>query len=145
MKIVDLNVLLYAINENATHHRSARAWWEAALSGNEAVGLPWIVVLGFLRLATNPAIFPRPLSSEVAVARVDAWLASATARLLREKDEHWEILRSLLGDTGTAANLTTDAHLAALTISHGAVLVSYDNDFSRFKGLRWETPAARKG
>lgn len=142
MKLVDPNVLLYAVNENAPHHRRARAWWEAVLSGDEPVGLAWVVVLGFLRLATNPYVFPRPLRSEVAVARVDAWLASGSVRVVREKDEHWEILRSLLGDTGTAANLTTDAHLAALAISHGAVLVSYDNDFSRFKSLRWESPGA---
>jgi len=54
----------------------------------------------------------------------------------------WKILRSLLAESGTAGNLTTDAHLAALTIGHGVVLASFDTDFSRFKGLRWETPGA---
>ena len=64
----------------------------------------------------------------------------AATRTLREKDEHWDVLRSLLADSGAAGNLTTDAHLAALTITHGAVLVSFDGDFARFKGLRWENP-----
>lgn len=67
-----------------------------------------------------------------------------STRLLPEKDEHWEILRSLLNDTGTAANLVTDAHLAALAISYGATLVSCDNDFARFKRLRWENPISRR-
>ncbi len=68
------------------------------------------------------------------------WLSLESTRLLREKDEHWDILRSLLAEAGTAANLVTDAHLAALAISHGAVLASCDNDFARFRGLRWENP-----
>jgi len=61
-------------------------------------------------------------------------------RVVREKDEHWETLKPLLGGSGTAGNLTTDAHLAALALSHDAVLVSSDMDFARFKGLRWENP-----
>ena len=68
---------------------------------------------------------------------MDGWLSLDSTCLLHEKDEHWEILCSLLAEAGTAANLVTDAHLAALAISHGAVLVSCDNDFARFKGLRF--------
>ena len=140
MKIVDLNVLLYAVNENSVHHRTASRWWHEATNGEEPIGLPWIVLLGFLRLSTSPAVFPRPLEPDVAFRTVDTWLSLPVVRLVREKDEHWEILRRLLAEAGTAGNLATDAHLAALAISHGAVLVSSDNDFSRFKGLRWESP-----
>jgi uncharacterized protein len=43
--------------------------------------------------------------------------------------------RPLLG-AGTAGNLTTDAHLAALAIEHDAELVTFDRDFERFAGLR---------
>jgi predicted nucleic acid-binding protein len=50
------------------------------------------------------------------------------------------ILRRLLEPIGTAGNLTTDAHLAALAIEHGAELCSRDADFSRFEGLRWIDP-----
>lgn len=49
-------------------------------------------------------------------------------------------LKPLLRATGPAGNLTTDAHLAALALSHDAVLVSSDADFARFKGLRVENP-----
>jgi predicted nucleic acid-binding protein len=51
-------------------------------------------------------------------------------------------LRRLLQPLGTAGNLTTDAHLAALAIEHGAELCSADNDFLRFEGLRWTNPLA---
>ncbi len=140
MKIVDLNVLLYAVNESSVHHSAARRWWEEAVNGEEPIGIPWIVLLGFLRLSVNSAVFPHPLDSDAALEKVDTWLALESTRLVREKEGHWDVLRPLLADSGTAGNLTTDAHLAALAISHGAVLVSFDNDFSRFEGLRWESP-----
>lgn len=140
MKIVDLNILLYAVNSQAPEHLRARAWWEGALNDDDIVGLPWVVLLGFLRVSTNPRVFPRPLSPAAAMARIDAWLAQENVQVVRERDDHWARLRGLLAGSGISANLTTDAHLAALALSHDAVLVSSDRDFGRFKGLRWENP-----
>jgi toxin-antitoxin system PIN domain toxin len=142
MKLVDLNVLLYAVNRKAPLHGIVRSWWEAALSDEEPVALAWIVLLGFLRLATNARVFPRPLTPGQAMERVEAWIAHPKTRLVAETGEHWRILRELLEETGTAGNLTTDAHLAALAISHGATLVSCDADFGRYRGLRWENPVS---
>lgn len=140
MKVVDLNVLLYVVNKKAPHHEALLNWWESAVNGDESMGLPWVVLLGFLRIATNPKIFPNPLEPATAIGKIDTWLSLANTYLVREKDEHWEILCTLLAEAGTAGNLTTDAHLATLAISHGAVLVSCDSDFKRFQGLRWENP-----
>jgi toxin-antitoxin system PIN domain toxin len=140
VRIVDLNVLLYAVNADAAQHDVVRGWWERAVNEEETLGLAWIVLLGFLRVATNPRVFLRPLAPEAAVLKLDTWLALENLRVVREKDDHWERLKVLLGGAGTAGNLTTDAHLAALALSHDAVLVSCDADFARFKGLRWENP-----
>ncbi len=140
VKIVDLNVLLYVVNESAPHHQALLNWWQGAVNSDESVGLPWVVLLGFLRIATNPKIFPHPLDPAAAISKIQTWLSLANTYLVKEKDEHWEILRTMLLEAGTAGNLTTDAHLATLAISHGAVLVSCDRDFARFRGLRWENP-----
>lgn len=140
MRIVDLNVLLYAVNTDAPQHDRVRDWWERAANDEDTVGLAWIVLLGFLRLATNPRVFPRPLAPDAACAKLDTWLSLENVRVVREKDDHWETMKPLFGAIGTAGNLTTDAHLAALALSHDAVLVSCDTDFARFKGLRWENP-----
>lgn len=140
MKIVDLNVLLYVVNKSAPHHQALLNWWQSAVNSDESVGLPWVVLLGFLRIATNPKIFPHPLDSATATSKIQTWLSLANTYLVKEKNEHWEILRTMLVEAGTAGNLTTDAHLATLAISHGAVLVSCDRDFARFRGLRWENP-----
>lgn len=143
MKIVDLNVLLYAVNSHAIAHERVRDWWEAAVNDEETIGLPWIVLLGFLRLSTNPRVFPTPLALDAAAEKVDTWLAQENIRVVSARDDHWKTLRSLLVGAGTAANLTTDAHLAALALTHDAALVSCDTDFARFKGLRWENPLGR--
>jgi len=140
MKLVDLNVLLYIVNEDSAHHEPTLEWWEQTLEGDESVGLAWIVLLGFLRLATNPSVYPQPLAAETAIGKVDTWLSLDQTRLVQETDDHWHILADLLAETGTAGNLTTDSHLAALAISHGATLVSFDHDFARFPNLRWESP-----
>jgi predicted nucleic acid-binding protein len=42
------------------------------------------------------------------------------------------VLRALLSTAGTAGNLVSDAHLAALCLEHGARICSFDRDFLRF-------------
>jgi toxin-antitoxin system PIN domain toxin len=142
VKLLDLNLLLYAVNRDSAHHRPAKRWLEEALVGDERVALPWVVLCGFLRVSTNGRIFPSPLEPEQAIGLVDGWLARPNVVVANPGDEHWIILRALLRESGTAANLTTDAHLAALAIEHGAVLCSTDSDFARFRGLRWANPLA---
>jgi uncharacterized protein len=140
--VVDLNLLIYAVNEDALAHERARRWWERALSGAETVGLAWSVILGFIRLTTNPRVMPRPLTPEQAFAVIDDWLAQPIVTSVEATDRHWAILKELLEPLGTAGNLTSDAHLASLAIEHGARLFSTDNDFARFAGLRWLNPLA---
>lgn len=140
MILLDLNLLIYAVNTDTAHHQKALRWLEATLGSDEPVGLSWSVILGFLRLSTRPGIFPRPLEPEQAFGIVDGWLERPSVRVLHPGEQHWSILRSLLQEAGTAGNLTSDAHLAALALEYGATLCSTDNDFARFSGLRFENP-----
>jgi toxin-antitoxin system PIN domain toxin len=140
MKVVDLNLLLYAVNQDAPEHPKARPWWESALSGDVQVGLAWAVALGFLRLATRAGVLPRPLTPKQALDTVQEWIDHPVVVMLHPGDGHWAILRSLLDSAGLAGNLTTDAHLAALTIEYDATLYSTDTDFTRFANLRVKNP-----
>ena len=142
MNLVDANVLVYSVNSDSAHHERSRRWLEAALSGSDPVGLPWIVILAFLRVTTRRGIFERPLSAEAAMAYVDAWLDQPAVELVVPGPSHWAILRTLIAASGTAGNLTTDAHLAALALEGGWTLVSTDNDFRRFTGLDFFNPVA---
>lgn len=140
MRLLDVNILLYAINADSAHHRAARKWLEAAIIGPETIALPWIVILGFLRLSTSRHVFPKPLSAEDAIALVDDWLGRSNVVPLYPGPGHWRLLKSLMTSSGTAGNLTTDAHLAALAIEQGCELCSTDADFGRFAQLNWTNP-----
>ncbi len=140
MKLPDVNLLIYAVDESSPHHARARSWLEQTLSGTEMVGFAWLVLLGFIRISTNPVAFGHPLSPAKAFGFINSWLGQPVAAVVHPTDRHAALLRELLEPLGTAANLTSDAHLAALAIEHGAELCSRDSDFSRFEGLRWSDP-----
>ena len=141
MKLVDLNVLLYAINKDAQEHAPVHRWWESALNGEEHIGLAWTVVLGFLRLTTRAGILPHPLTPTQALDTVQEWLDHPLVVVLHPGDGHWSHFRKLVETAGVAGNLTTDAHLAALAVEYDATLYTTDHDFKRFAGVRVKQPA----
>jgi toxin-antitoxin system PIN domain toxin len=140
MILIDANLLLYAYHERAREHRAARQWLEATLSGTELVRLPWLAVWAFLRIATNPRVFERPMSPAEASAAVSSWLEQPIVAVLEPAERHWDILRGLMNEGQVAGPLVMDAAIAALAIEHGAVLHTTDRDFARFPGLRWRNP-----
>lgn len=140
MKLLDLNLLIYAVDASSPQHDLARPWFEQLLSGSETVALPWHTLLGFVRLTTRPAVLVKPLLPTDALDYVDEWLAQPCTTVVHPTEQHAARLRDLLTVVGTAGNRTSDAHLAALAIEHGATLCSADDDFGRFPGLRWQNP-----
>lgn len=140
MILVDANILIYATDSNSERYAPASRWLDAQLSGTSAVGLPWPALLAFLRLATNPRIFPRPLRMSAAWAQVSAWLDADPVWIPQPTEQHAAILENLLAEPGIHGNLVPDAHLAALAVEHGLTLCSSDGDFARFKTLRWTNP-----
>jgi len=138
MWLPDVNVLLHASQRRSPNHDRAREWVEAAFASGVPVGLAWAALLGFLRLSTNGRIFPVPMPVDEALRVIDGWLSHPAAVVLHPGPRHAALLGALLLGAGTAGNLTTDAHLAAIAIEHGATLVSFDRDFARFAGLRFE-------
>ncbi|HYB38691.1 MAG TPA: type II toxin-antitoxin system VapC family toxin [Mycobacterium sp.] len=140
MRLLDLNILIYAIDESSPHHEAARDWLDDALSGSDTVAFAWHVLIGFVRLSTRAAVFERPLTVDESFDVVDGWLEQPCVTVVHPTDRHAVVLRGLLTPLGTAGNLTSDAHLATLSVEHGAELCSTDVDFSRFSGVRWIDP-----
>lgn len=142
MKLLDANLLLYAVDDRSPRHEPARTWLDATMSGAETVGLAWLVLLAFLRLSTNGRVFEHPLTAPEALDLIDGWLARPCTTVVAPGARHSTVLRELLVPLGVAGNLSSDAHLAAIAIEHGAELCSCDHDFGRFPGLRWVDPIA---
>ena len=140
MIIPDVNLLVHAHDTGFVRHSEARKWWEDQMNGDGSVGLGWVALLGFIRITTNSHIMLNPLSVSGACERAKAWLERPQSILIHPGDRHADILFQLLQDAGSAGNLTTDAHLAALAIEHQAELHSTDSDMGRFPGLRWVNP-----
>ena len=144
MIVPDVNLLLYAHIDAFAEHAATRRWWAGVMNGEEPIGLAEPAVFGFVRVATNRRAFSLPLSVEQAVSCVQGWFEAGPARLLPQTPESVALALSLLGQLGTAGNLTTDAQLAALAIHHQATLCSHDTDFARFSGLSWRDPLRTK-
>ena len=63
MMLIDANILIYARVSSFVQHNPARDWLDQQLNGLARVGLPWISLVAFLRLVTNPRVFyPVPRS-----------------------------------------------------------------------------------
>ncbi|MDR2347382.1 MAG: PIN domain-containing protein [Bifidobacteriaceae bacterium] len=141
MKLVDANVLVYAVDTASPHHAAAKRWLDAALAGPEPVLLPWLSLLAFVRLTTNPSLSEAPLTTEQAFDIVELWLSSPAAEVPQVDAELARSLRELLAATGgRGGNLANDAFLAALALRRRAQVVTFDNDFGRFPGVSWSRP-----
>lgn len=140
MIIPDVNMLLYAHVSGFTEHAKARRWWEGLLNGDKEVAIAAPALFGFVRLATSPRVFDRPLAIGDALERVEAWFSRPHVRFALPGPQHLEIAFDLLRDLGTAGSLTTDVQLAALAIEHRGEVHSNDADFGRFRRLHWVNP-----
>ena len=140
MILPDINLLLYAHDSSGTQFRPAMKWWQRCLDGPEPVGLPWVVILGFIRLSTNHRIFAHPQSPAAACATVSEWLTLPHFSILTPSPDHFVRLSANLKHLGVAGNLTTDAHLATLASESGYILHTTDADFARFPKLKTINP-----
>lgn len=142
MILPDANLLIYAVNKDSPLNRKAKAWLESVIAGPDTVGFSWNILLAFLRLTTAPTLFRKPLPLETAFDLIASWLDQPFVTVVHAGPKHIQILRGLLLPIGTGGNLTSDAHLAALAIEHGAEIYSSDADFGRFPSLKWRNPLA---
>jgi toxin-antitoxin system PIN domain toxin len=138
--IPDVNLLVYAYDSRSPAHHKAVLWWQECLSGTETIGLPLVVLFGFVRVVTNPRIFQEPYRIQEAGAHVREWLAQPHAQLLAMDASHLDQALKFLEMVGIGGNLVTDAQIAALAIEYEAIVHTADADFIRFPALRWLNP-----
>jgi toxin-antitoxin system PIN domain toxin len=140
--LIDANLLVFAVREESPFHVKARNWLTDQLNGERRVGIPWQSLAAFLRIATNPRIYERPLEPIAAWTYVEGWLADDLVWTPAPTPRHAQVLGSLVKHHQPRGNLVTDAQLAALAIEHGLEVCSADTDFARFTEIRWNNPLA---
>lgn len=140
---LDANVLLYASDEHSPRNATARRLLETLTVGPELVYLLWPVAMGYLRIATHPAIFVAPLAPAEAIANVDALVARPAVRTAGEADRFWRSYLDVARHTAPRGNLVPDAHIVALMREHGiGTIWTHDRDFRAFDGVRVRDPFA---
>lgn len=138
---IDVNILLYASDADSPMHDRAAAFLRRCVSGREVLCLAWISVISYLRMATHPTIFRRPLLHEQAARNIEALLSIPHCRVLGEDEGFWARYREVTRDVPTRGNLVPDAHLAALLSQHGILtLFTHDRDFRKFTFLDVKDP-----
>ena len=137
----DANVLLYASDETSAHNRRALGFLDRVASGDELVYLFWPTVMAYLRIATHPAIFEKPLPPADAIANVERLLTLAQVQTVGEQDRFWASYRRVAGDADARGNLVPDAHLVALMVENGVRTIwTNDRDYRRFSVIDARDP-----
>ncbi len=140
MIVVDANVLLYAYNDDAQQHPAAKAYLQRVFSGDVVVGIPWFVVVAFLRISTNRHAYPNPLIMSEACEIVAGWFRRKNVIPIAPGGHHFDVFRETLLDGQVSGDLVSDAHIAAMALENGATLATTDRDFARFERLRRVNP-----
>jgi toxin-antitoxin system PIN domain toxin len=137
----DANVLLYASDESSKYHARARAFLDDLASTTELVYLFWPTVMAYLRIATHPAIFEKPLQPADAVANIERLLALQRVHALGEHDRFWSSYLRVASEADARGNLVPDAHLVALMVENGVRTIwTHDRDYRRFPDIEPRDP-----
>jgi toxin-antitoxin system PIN domain toxin len=140
---IDPNLLLYASDERSDLHHKALELLDRIAIGPEIAYLFWPVTMAYLRIATHPAIFTRPLSHADARANVEALLALPHVQAIGEDDRFWDRFSEVADDIAPTGNLVPDAHLVALMLANGVRTIwTRDRDYRKFRGIRVRDPFA---
>lgn len=139
----DANVLLYASDSRSPRHGPAQRLVARFAEGPDLLYLFWPVVMAYLRIATHPRIFERPLAPEDARTNMDALLSRPHIRSPGEEPGFWTLFQRTTEPQVLRGNLVSDAHLATLMRQHGVSTIwSSDRDFRRFDGITARDPFA---
>ncbi|MBV8100575.1 MAG: type II toxin-antitoxin system VapC family toxin [Verrucomicrobia bacterium] len=140
MKLLDVNVLVYAHREDAPDHSDYRIWLEQLANGGEAFAIPDLVLGGFLRVVTHTRIFDPPTDLRVALRFVQTLRECANHVVISPGPGHWSIFTRLVRESSCRGNLVPDAFLAAMAIESGNTWITTDRGYGRFRDLNWRHP-----
>ncbi|MFL5259221.1 MAG: type II toxin-antitoxin system VapC family toxin [Hyphomicrobiales bacterium] len=140
MILPDVNVLLSAFRADTVTHAICRGYVDEITESRLSFALSTVILASVVRLSTNPRIFNPPSSVDDAVGFCEDLVCQPNAVFVHPGAEHWSLFSALCRETNATGNLVTDAWIAALALEWGCEVVTYDRDFSRFRGIRHRPP-----
>lgn len=138
--LIDVNVLVYAFRRDAPDHQEYAEWLQELINSGTTFGMADLVLSGFVRIVTHPAIFNPPSTVELAVSFANQIRQHPRCANVAPGPRHWDIFTTLCSESRVTGNSVPDAYLAALAIESGAEWITADRGFARFRGLRWRHP-----
>lgn len=143
--LIDTNLLLYAANADAPEHGIT---YNFLMEAGQSAGRWYLtegIVYEFLRVATHPRLFPRPLTKQQALAFLAPFWSTPTFTILTAGDRHWELLKQEVNAIPhPVGNLFFDIRTLVLMREHGIRTVyTTDTDFLQFKGIEVVNPLQR--
>jgi uncharacterized protein len=140
---LDANILLYAADGDSPLHQRSLEIVTRASQGPEVVYIFWPTIMAYLRIATHPTIFPRPLTAKEAIDEIEALISRPHIQTPGEQDRFWTRFREVAADTPPKGNFVADAHIAALMRENGVRTIwTRDRDFRMFPNIEVIDPFA---
>ena len=134
MYLADINILLALVFEAHVHHRITAEWFNTV--PDESCVMCRVTQSGFLRLASNPALFgDEALSLSDAWACHDTLMSDARMEFAAEPLGIDHIWRRLTTAKTYSPKVWTDAYLAAFAITGSLTLVTLDTAFASVPDL----------
>jgi toxin-antitoxin system PIN domain toxin len=142
MILPDVNVLIYAFRKGVPHHAACRAWLDAVVLDAAPFGISPLALAALVRITTNQRSYAPSSSLEDALGFCDDLLNQPHCQIVEPGERHWDIFKRLCIETDTHGARVTDAWYAALSIEWGCEWITFDRDYARFPGLKWQVPTA---
>lgn len=140
MIVLDVNVVLAAFRQDHAFHDRTRPWLQRLFREEDAIIVPDVVWVGFIRLATNSRVFEVPSTIKDAFTFTDAVCGASAYRLVPGLTDGLAVFRDVSVGSESWGNLVPDAYIASIALSHGCPVASFDRDFRRFDGLEVVLP-----
>lgn len=135
MYLPDVNVWLALVFDAHYHHSRAVKWFSSVSDGT--CSFCRVTQAGFLRLATNPAVFgAEALTLAKAWDAYDAMKSDARIVFSHEPEGIELEWRRFTHKHGYSHKIWNDAYLAAFALSLGMTVVTFDKGFSAYKGVK---------
>jgi uncharacterized protein len=133
MLLPDVNVWLALTFDFHAHHVAAKSWYEGS---NETCAFCRWTQQGFLRLATNAAVFKEEaVSLKQAWGLYDAILSDARVVFAEEPKDLESYWRAYTRRRSFSPKVWSDAYLAAFARAAGSRVATFDKGLAQYKGV----------